>query len=286
MYSSSHDLNQQKYIIWFDQVTLADLSLVGGKNASLGEMISHLSEKGISVPDGFAISTDAYWDFIDYNNLRDAISGYFNDLKQKKIKLQDVGRVVRDLFLAGEVPPSLAQSISVAYKSLSDKSNTVSLSVAVRSSATAEDLPNASFAGQQESFLNIIGAENVIDSCKRCFASLFTDRAISYREEKGIDHLVVGLSAGVQKMVRSNIGAAGIQFTIDPETGFNNAMLINATWGLGEAIVQGQVTPDEYLVFKPLLSDEGVMPIIKKICGSKETKMVYSTDKGQSIKDG
>lgn len=266
-------------LMWFTDIGNEDVALVGGKNASLGEMINQLQKKGVRVPSGFAITSYAYWNFLEYNNLKEKIELKLSALTKDKSNLSQVGKSIRKLFVATEFPPEVVEDMLSAYRKLGkEKKNP---SVAVRSSATAEDLPDASFAGQQESFLNITGEASLVEACRRCYASLFTDRAISYRESKGFKHMDVALSVGVQEMVRSDKAAAGVMFSIDTETGFPDAVLINAAWGLGEAVVQGTVDPDEYMVFKPFLSYKRRVPIIEKSCGKKAEKIVYSRHKNQ-----
>jgi pyruvate,water dikinase len=268
---------QKLHLIWFADLRSENIALVGGKNASLGEMISQLQKEKIRVPDGFAITSYAYWNFLKYNNLNENIAVKLSSLKKDKSNLTQVGKAIRKLFAATEFPPEIKQELLSAYRKLGkEKKNP---SVAVRSSATAEDLPDASFAGQQESFLNITGETALLEACRRCYASLFTDRAIVYRENNGFKHMDVALSIGVQEMVRSDKAGAGVMFSIDTETGFPDAILINAAWGLGESVVQGTVDPDEYMVFKPFLSDKHLVPIIEKSCGKKAEKMVFSRSK-------
>ena len=264
-------------VVWFETLGRSDVPLVGGKNASLGEMVRHLTKQGVKVPAGFATTADAYWRFVEANGLRQTIAGLLGDLESGKIALAEAGSAIRRAFLRGTWPPELAASIASSYQELARRSGKGEPDVAVRSSATAEDLPDASFAGQQESFLNIRGVAALLDACRRCYASLFTDRAISYRQAKGFDHLKVALSIGVQNMVRSDIGGAGVMFSIDTETGFDKAVVINAAWGLGENVVQGAVDPDEYQIYKPLLSDPALVPIIEKTIGGKAQKMIYAS---------
>lgn len=271
-------------IRWFSDLTNKDVPEVGGKNASLGEMIRSLTDKGISIPDGFATTSAAYRHFVEANRLAERMRPLLEDLDGGKRPLAEVGSAIRNMFLRAEFPPELAEDIRDAYRELSDKYRTPNVSVAVRSSATAEDLPTASFAGQQETFLNVRGEEEVLDACRRCFASLFTDRAIYYREQQGFDHMDIALSIGVQKMVRSDKASAGVTFTIDPDTGFPRVVVINAAWGLGEAVVQGAVNPDEFVVFKPLLDQKGVVPILGRTLGTKEKKVVYVDEKGRGTK--
>ncbi|MEO3755286.1 phosphoenolpyruvate synthase [Streptomyces sp. B6B3] len=261
---------------------LADLSsrdvpVVGGKNASLGEMIRHLSSRGVAVPGGFATTADAYEEFVDANGLRPRITRLIDDLHQGT-DLTTVGAAIREAFRDATFPPHLARAIVEAYRSLGQTLSRRDPDVAVRSSATAEDLPEASFAGQQETYLNITGEARLLEACQRCYASLFTDRAISYREDRGYDHLGVALSVGVQQMVRSDLAGAGVMFTLDTDSGFPRVVLINAAFGLGESVVSGQVDPDEYQVFKPLLGRAHVVPVISRETGAKQTKVVYGGD--------
>ncbi|MBE0425716.1 MAG: phosphoenolpyruvate synthase [Nitrospirae bacterium] len=267
---------KNKYIRWFEDLSSEDVQVVGGKNASLGEMIRSLKEEGIRVPDGFAITADAYWEFLEANNLTEKIQSLLNDIKKRKKSLEKAGKSIRQLFLNSEFSEEITNAISDAYRELCKRYRTKKADVAVRSSATAEDLPEASFAGQQETFLNVKGEKELLASCRKCFASLFTDRAISYREHHGFDHMKVALSVGVQKMVRSDKGSAGVLFSIDTETGFPDIVVINGAWGLGENVVQGKITPDEYRVFKPLTGKNNFKPIIEKQLGTKEQKMVYT----------
>ncbi|HEU0218491.1 MAG TPA: PEP/pyruvate-binding domain-containing protein, partial [Stellaceae bacterium] len=265
-------------VIWLERLGRADVALVGGKNASLGEMVQRLGQRGVRVPAGFATTAQAYWRFVELNGLREPIAASLADLKAGKAPLAEVGAAIRRAFLRAAWPPELAEAITASYRELCRRAGKTGADVAVRSSATAEDLPEASFAGQQESFLNIRGEAALLDACRRCYGSLFTDRAIVYREAKGFDHLKVALSVGVQNMVRSDLAGAGVMFSIDTETGFDKVVLINAAWGLGENVVQGAVDPDEYQVFKPLLSDPSVTPIIGKALGEKAQKMIYAGD--------
>lgn len=251
-----------KFIRLFEEIGKDDVPLVGGKNASLGEMIKALKKEGIKVPLGFATTAEAFFTYLDYNHLRPKI-------------YQMNGKSARAAIVKGDMPRDLQDEIVKAYKDLSKYYHKRRLDVAVRSSATAEDLPEASFAGQQESFLNVSGEKELIKACKKCFASLFTDRAITYRKEKGFSHEKIALSIGVQKMVRADKGSSGVLFTIDTESGFPDVIVINAAFGLGENVVQGTIEPDEYMVFKPLLGEKKLKPIIQKSLGKKELKMVY-----------
>jgi len=272
----------QEPVIPFLELSRTDLARVGGKNASLGEMVSRLGERGVLVPPGFATTADAYWRFVDTNNLRDTLRHAIEALQRGDASLAHTGKSLRDAFLQGQWPADIAKAICASYYDLCIQAGGEDTAVAVRSSATAEDLPDASFAGQQETYLNIRGEDAVLDACRRCLASLFTDRAISYRETHGFDHLKVALSVGIQLMVRSDLGGAGVMFSIDTETGFDRVVVIDAAWGLGETVVQGTVDPDEYRVFKPLLSDTSLSPIVEKRCGSKTHKMVYAHENGRS----
>jgi pyruvate,water dikinase len=272
-------------IRWFDELGLDDIPLVGGKNASLGEMYRALSATGINVPPGFAITADAYRAFLHEARLAQTITAVLKDCDTRDIAdLRQRGRQVRQAMMAAPMPAALEAAIVEAYDRLSAGSHTDAVDVAVRSSATAEDLPDASFAGQQETYLNIQGHTALLDACKRCFASLFTDRAISYRADKGFDHDSIALSIGVQRMVRSDLAASGVMFSIDTETGFRDAVLINAAYGLGENVVQGTVNPDEYTVFKPTLR-QGFRPILHKRLGTKEYKLVYDVGGGKMTRN-
>ncbi|PHJ66964.1 phosphoenolpyruvate synthase [Nostoc linckia z18] len=265
---------ERSLILWFDEVGISDIPLVGGKNASLGEMIQQLTPKGINVPTGFATTAYAYRYFIESAFLEAKLRELFADLDVEDVKnLRERGKKARSLLIHTPFPVELRKAIAAAYQSLCEKYN-AETDVAVRSSATAEDLPDASFAGQQETYLNVVGVEGVLAACHKCFASIFTDRAISYRHTKGFDHLSIALAVGVQKMVRSDLATSGVMFSIDTETGFKDAALITAAYGLGENVVQGSVNPDEYYVFKPTLK-AGFRPIIDKKLGSKELKMIY-----------
>lgn len=293
--ATSQSSKEQALILWFEEVGIVDVPLVGGKNASLGEMIRQLTAKGVRVPTGFATTAYAYRYFIKEAGLEERLRELFSDLDVEDMNnLRVRGKQARSLILNTPFPEDLRTAIAEAYLKLCErygvtaefcdrfepeyqeecKEKTQAVDVAVRSSATAEDLPDASFAGQQETYLNVYGVLDVLDACHRCFASIFTDRAISYRTLKGFDHFDVALSVGVQKMVRSDLATSGVMFTIDTETGFKNAALVTAAYGLGENVVQGAVNPDEYFVFKPTLKD-GYRPILEKRLGSKEIKMIY-----------
>ncbi|NJM73146.1 MAG: phosphoenolpyruvate synthase [Scytonema sp. RU_4_4] len=265
---------ERSLILWFDEVGITDIPIVGGKNASLGEMIQQLTPKGINVPIGFATTAYAYRYFIQGAGLEERLRELFSDLDVEDVKnLRERGKKARSLLLHTPFPKELREAIVKAYQTLCERYNP-DTDVAVRSSATAEDLPDASFAGQQESYLNVTSTEGVLAACHKCFASLFTDRAISYRHTKGFDHFSIALAVGVQKMVRSDLASSGVMFSIETETGFKDAALISAAYGLGENVVQGSVNPDEYYVFKPTLKED-FRPIVDKRLGSKELKMVY-----------
>jgi pyruvate,water dikinase len=271
---SQSSSKERSLILWFNEVGITDIPLVGGKNASLGEMIQQLVPKGINVPIGFATTAYAYRYFIQSALLEQKLRDLFSDLDVEDVKnLRERGKKARSLLMHTPFPKELREAIVKAYQTLCERYNP-DTDVAVRSSATAEDLPDASFAGQQETYLNVTGIESVLAACHKCFASLFTDRAISYRHTKGFDHFSIALAVGVQKMVRSDLATSGVMFSIETETGFKDAALISAAYGLGENVVQGSVNPDEYYVFKPTLK-EGFRPIIDKRLGSKELKMVY-----------
>jgi len=268
-------------IAWFEELERKDVAKVGGKNASLGEMVRTLGGKGVKVPPGFATTADAYCHFVQANELTRVITDSLAARRAGHATLAQIAATIRHEFLCGQWPQDLADAIRASYRELCRRSGRADMDVAVRSSATAEDLPDASFAGQQETFLNIRGEDALLDASRRCYASLFTDRAISYREIKGFDHLKVALSVGVQQMVRSDRGGAGVMFSIDTETGFDKIVLINAAWGLGENVVQGAVDPDEYQVYKPLLGTEALTPIVEKKLGGKAQKMIYGSDRDE-----
>ena len=265
----------EPYVIGLDKLGMNDVETVGGKNASLGEMISNLSDLGVDVPGGFATTAAAYRDFLSADGLDSRIHGLLDDLDVDDIDaLTTAGRTIREWIVATPLPERLMEDIRSAWEAMSEGRD---IAVAVRSSATAEDLPDASFAGQQETFLNVRGLDNLIEALHQVYASLFNDRAIAYRVHQGFDHSQVALSVGVQYMVRSDIGAAGVVFTLDTETGFRDAVFITASYGLGETVVQGAVNPDEFYVYKPALRS-GKEPILRKNLGSKAIKMVYSDD--------
>lgn len=266
--------NESKYIRWFDETSIEDVPLVGGKNASLGEMYRELTPKGVKIPNGFSVTAEAYWHVLKAGGILEKLKQTLEGLDISNVtELSKKGKAARDLILGTEIPDDLWQEIKTGYDQLCEQygENT---DVAVRSSATAEDLPTASFAGQQESYLNIRGYPALRDACVRCIASLFTDRAISYRVINHFDHFKVALSIGIMKMVRSDLASSGVIFTLDTETGFRDVVFITGSYGLGENIVQGQVNPDEFYVFKPTFK-EGYKPIIKKNLGDKEIKMIY-----------
>lgn len=294
------DLKEKAFVLWFEQVGIVDVPLVGGKNASLGEMIQQLTPKGVNVPTGFATTSYAFRHFIEKAGLKIRLQRLLADLDVSDVNLlRERGRQARTLILNTPFSSELNEAIAASYVQLSQRygvevemcdasddleaclSRHSGVDVAVRSSATAEDLPDASFAGQQETYLNINGIDRVLKACHLCFASLFTDRAISYRATKGFDHFEIALSVGVQKMVRSDLAASGVMFSIDTETGFRDTALITAAYGLGESVVQGVVNPDEYVVFKPTLK-QGFRPLLEKRLGSKEIKMIYDIGGGKS----
>ena len=275
-------MKTDKLVLWFNETELDDIPQVGGKNASLGEMIRELTAKGVNVPDGFAVTAYAYRYLLDSAGIADEMAAILSDLDTHDMhNLSEKGEKLRALIYNAEIPDDLNRAIVGAYKKLCEEYEK-DTDVAVRSSATAEDLPDASFAGQQETYLNIRGEAALIDACKRCFASLFTNRAISYREDKGFDHMSVALSIGVQKMVRSDLAASGVIFSIDTESGFRDAVLLTGSYGLGELVVQGTVNPDEFYVFKPTLKT-GYKPILQKKLGTKEVKMVYASGKEDPV---
>ncbi|MEO5603428.1 MAG: phosphoenolpyruvate synthase [Cyclobacteriaceae bacterium] len=275
---------KNKYTVCLQDVTLEDLKLVGGKNASLGEMLQNLSQLGITIPGGFAITVDAYWEFLHFNNLENAIYRVIEDIDMENlISLRKGGMQIRQMIRNGKFPKDLQNEIIHRYQELSKLYHQSATDVAVRSSATAEDLPDSSFAGQQETYLNVRGPEGILESVRNCFASLFTDRAISYRQHFKFDHFEVALSVCIQKMVRSDLASSGVAFSLDTESGFKNAVIINGSYGLGELIVQGAISPDEFIVFKPTL-EKGFSSIIEKNIGHKDRKMIYGDDPGQLTK--
>jgi pyruvate,water dikinase len=264
-----------QYILPFSNLDNSAVEQVGGKNASLGEMFQQLQSKGIQIPDGFAVTAEAYWTILDQNDLREPLQQALDELDTEEFSnLSDVGQRIRDLIGDAQIPDEVVEAIKDAFRELQSEYDH-DIQVAVRSSATAEDLPSASFAGQQESFLNISNEEELMEACRQCYQSLFTDRAIKYREDHGFEHMEVALSIGVQKMVRSDKASAGVIFTIEPETGFEDAILITGSWGLGENVVKGNVNPDEFYIFKPALRND-LRSIISKKIGSKAKTMVYT----------
>ncbi len=268
-------MSEKPFILWFEEIGIDDVPLVGGKNASLGEMYQHLTSKGVQVPNGFAITAEAYKHLLKESGVEEAIRKALDGLDTHNIQdLKKRGKKVRDIILKADFPKDLEKAIIDAYKKMEEIYGK-GVDVAVRSSATAEDLPDASFAGQQETYLNIRGTESLIEACHKCFASLFTDRAISYRQDKGFGHFDVYLSIAVQKMVRSDSASSGVMFTMDTESGFDQVVFITGAWGLGENVVQGAVNPDEFYVFKPTLK-QGFRPVISKKLGLKQKKMIYT----------
>lgn len=304
IYKNKKQKNKKdKYVLWFDETDIKDIELVGGKNASLGEMYSNLRKKGMKIPNGFAVTSASFRYFISENNLDGKIKKALEGLDTSSIvNLAKRGYQIREMILSAEFPIDLRNAIVESYAKLSreytrhkdfrltwdedDHTNHFAggVDTAVRSSATAEDLVDASFAGQQESYLNVIGEYQLLESIKKCFASLFTDRAISYRVDKGFDHFTIALSVGVQKMIRSDEAVSGVMFTIDTESAFQDAIVINSSWGLGENIVKGKVTPDEFIVHKPTLKG-GFESIIGKKMGSKENKLIYSVGGNSSTQN-
>ncbi len=273
------------FILWFDQLGIEDVPLVGGKNASLGEMYRILTEKGVKIPNGYAVTAGAYFHLLEEAGIKDKIKDILKDLNTHSVRnLQERGKKVRKLIREAKMPDDIKKQIIEQYHNLSKAYKVKNVDVAIRSSATAEDLPDASFAGQQETYLNIKGEKELIKACMKCFASLFTDRAISYREDKGFDHFSIGLSIAVQKMVRADKASSGVMFSIDTESGFEDVVFITGSWGLGENVVQGNVNPDEYYVFKPTLKT-GHNAIISKEVGSKKVKMIYTDSETHPIKN-
>jgi pyruvate, water dikinase len=274
---------EKKLILWFRELSRKDVGLVGGKNSSLGEMFSNLTQKGINVPDGFATTSFAYWYFLEKNNLTPKLKAIFEKLNVKDVRsLQEVGKRARNLIMDAEFPEDFKREMIEAYKKLSKEYSEANVDVAVRSSATAEDLPTASFAGAHETYLNIKGELELLKAVKKCIASLFNDRAISYRAEKGFDHFKIALSVGVMKMVRSDISCSGVMFTLDTESGFEDVVMVNGSWGLGEMVVKGKVITDEFMVFGPTLK-QGYKPIVSKKMGTKVVKLIYSTGTNSTV---
>lgn len=275
----------KKFILWFSELGIKDVPLVGGKNASLGEMYRKLGKKGVRVPNGFAVTAHAYFHFIKEAGIDDDIRRILKGLNTHNVEdLARRGQRVRHTILDSDLPKDLEEEIVEAYEKFSKMEKMQHVDTAVRSSATAEDLPNASFAGQQETFLNVRGRAHLLESVKRCFASLFTNRAISYRVDKGFGHFDIGLSVAVQKMVRSDLSTSGVMFSIDTESGFKDAVLIEGIYGLGEYIVQGMVNPDEFYVHKPTLK-KGFKPIVKRMLGSKKKKLIYSSEGTKAVEE-
>ena len=275
---------EEKFILGLDQAGMEDIARVGGKNASLGEMIRHLSKMGIRIPAGFIITVDAYQVFISENQLEDKISSLISEIDYNNMEsLRRAGLQIRNLIRNSKFPPELSKKIIEEYYRLSAIYGQEVTDVAVRSSATAEDMPDASFAGQQETYLNVRGPAAIMDSVRNCFASLFTDRAISYRQNFGFDHFAISISVCVQKMVRSDLGSSGVAFSLDTESGFKDVVVINGIFGLGELIVQGSISPDEFIVFKPTLK-QNFVPIIEKKLGLKDHMMVYGDDPDERVK--
>ena len=271
-------------ILWLDHVGMADLHQVGGKNASLGEMIGQLSHLGVSVPGGFATTADAFRDFIEINRLAERIYERLQTLDIEDVtELAKVGKKIRSWVVDGVFPADLEQAVRDAYAQLCTRIGVADAAVAVRSSATAEDLPDASFAGQQETYLNVSGADAVLSRIKAVFASLYNDRAIAYRVHHGFKHEDVYLSAGIQQMVRSDLGASGVLFTLDTESGFPDVVFITSSYGLGEMVVQGAVNPDEFYVYKPTLAS-GHDAVLRRGLGSKQQKMIYSDVPGERVR--
>lgn len=271
---------KQKFILWFKEISIKDVPLVGGKNASLGEMFSKLTKGGISIPDGFSLTTKAYWYFLRKNKIDKRLKEIFREFDPTNLKsLEETGRAARELVLKAEFPQDLGREILKAYRRLSKKYGITNTDVAVRTSGVSEDRPKASFAGQFETYLNVFGEENLLEAVKKSLASNFNDRVISYREEKRIPQLAFALSIGVQKMIRSDLASSGIMFTLDTETGFKDVVLINSIWGIGEMIVKGKITPDEFEVFKPTLR-QGFKSIIVKKLGRKDKKYIYNKKGG------
>jgi pyruvate,water dikinase len=271
------------FVLWFESVDMNDVSLVGGKNASLGEMYRYLVPQGIRIPNGFCVTAAAYRFFLEKTGLKERIRQELKGLDKNNInELLERGKRIRQMILHAELPQEIKKPVLDAYQKMGLQYGK-NPDVAVRSSATAEDSPEASFAGQQESYLNVQGNEELLLACKKCFASIFTNRAISYREDKKFDHFRVALSIGIQKMVRSDFGSSGVMFTVDTETGFRDAIIINADYGLGESVVQGSVNPDQFIVFKPTL-EMGKKALLEKKKGEKKTKVVYATEGHQYTK--
>ncbi|MGH8030683.1 MAG: PEP/pyruvate-binding domain-containing protein, partial [Arenimonas sp.] len=264
------------HVLWLHALRLSDLAQVGGKNSSLGEMIGNLSGLGVSVPGGFATTADAFKEFVAYNDLSKRIFDRLATLDVEDVDaLVAAGKQIRGWVIEAPLQPALEQAVREAYAQLCKEAGAADVAVAVRSSATAEDLPDASFAGQQETFLNVVGIDEVLVRIREVFASLYNDRAIAYRAHHGFEHAEVALSAGIQRMVRSDLGASGVMFTMDTESGFRDVVFVTASYGLGETVVQGAVNPDEYYAYKPALR-AGKQPIVRRTLGAKAIKMVYA----------
>ena len=274
---------ESKFILWFDQIRIEDIPLVGGKNASLGEMYQELTAGGVKIPNGFATTSEAYWHLLQAAGILEPLKNTLAGLDKKSPvkELAEKGKKARELILGARIPEDLWSQIEAAYDRLSAQYGK-DTDVAVRSSATAEDLPTASFAGQQETFLNVRGREELKDACIKCYASLFTDRAISYRIDNGFDHFKVALSIGIMKMVRSDLASSGVIFTLDTESGFRDVVFITGAYGLGENVVQGAVNPDEFYVFKTTLK-KGFKPLVRKTLGDKKIKMIYGTGEEKAL---
>ena len=265
-------------ILWLHEIHADDINLVGGKTASLGEMFNNLSPMGIRIPNGFAITALGYRDHLQEHQLSAPVKELFDEIDISSTEgISEKAYWARQLILTSPLPSDLERDILKAYKKLSEEYGEDETDVAVRSSGTAEDLPTASFAGQHESYLNVRGRHQLLEACRKCFASLYTERAILYRQKFGFDQLKLSLSICVQKMVRSDLASSGVMFTVDTETGFSDLILISASYGLGENVVQGLVTPDEYSIFKPTLR-QAYQPILRKELGTKETKLIYDTE--------
>ena len=271
-------------VLWLDQLRMTDLGKVGGKNASLGEMIGNLAKLGVSVPGGFATTADAFQQYLEKSGVAKRIQARLADLNVDDVDaLTKAGKEIREWVTETPLPAELDQAIRDAYAKLCKDAGANNIAVAVRSSATAEDLPDASFAGQQETFLNVVGIDDVLHKVKEVFASLYNDRAIAYRVHQGFAHENVFLSAGVQLMVRSDVGAAGVLFTLDTESGFRDVVFVTGSYGLGEMVVQGAVNPDEFYVFKPTLK-AGKPAVLRRNLGAKQLRMVYSNQPGERVK--
>ncbi len=277
--------SRDRQIIYFEDISRGDVAIVGGKNASLGEMVRELGKKGVMVPPGFATTAHAYRSYLTANDLRAAIEDHMARLDAGRLTLHETGTAIRKMIVDADWPADTENAIRAAYRKLAERVGDSEPAVAVRSSATAEDLPDASFAGQQETYLNIRGEDALLAACRRCYASLFTDRAITYRNLKGFDHDQVALSVGIQLMVRSDLGGSGVMFSIDTETGFDKIVMVSAAWGLGENVVQGAVDPDEYQVYKPFLDNPDLTPILEKRLGAKKKKMIYAEGSGNETRN-